>query len=214
MTTVDEVVDTLLELEEGDRNWIISQLSAAQRTRLSAQLGSDAQEATEVTAPDVAAPVAVSPRSQSSQSQAQPSQSQPSPSQPLQSQPSHSSPIAVDTADADRARLAAAPAVQLSDILRREPAWIVHAVLQTQPRDRAQDVLANLPHGTRSEVARVAASHVPLTAAVTMVLVRAAASRLRGADPSIRASRFDRLVDSMRLRLSRLPRLPRLRGNA
>ncbi len=197
MTSVDDVVDTLLELEQGDRDWILAQLSAVQRSKLSAQLGRGAD-----VGPVASKPVATAPAALASVAAA--------PLTRPSAGASHAQPGDM-AADADLARLAAAPAAQLSDILRREPAWIVHAVLQAQSRDRAQDVLANLPQGTRSEVARIAHSHVSLTPAVTRFLVRAAAARLRGSDPAIRASRFDRLVDSMR---SRLSRRPRLRGHA
>lgn len=187
MTTVEEVVDTLLELGESDRRWIMVQLSPVQRSRLAAQLDQASPE-TQRASP---AHTASSPHSTASSPATTPAQV------PLSSV----APAPEVASDGDVERLSKAPAAQLGEILKREPAWIVHALLSGQPRGGSRDVLAHLPQSTRFELARLAHSGAILTPAVMQFLRHAAASRLQGGNGTQRASRFDRLVDAMRLRL-------------
>lgn len=208
MTSVQDIVDALLELDASDRGWIMEQLSPAQRQRLAAQLQDDAgNESTSTgiaaaTAPASAVPTPApmpTPRSTSTHNSTSATAAAPKPG------------LAIPEicGDADLARLMGGSATQVAEIVRREPAWVVQALLGTMSRERSQDVLAQLPPSTRSEVARFASSDSVLTPAVTRFLAHAAARRLHGIDTAVRASRFDRLVDTMRARLRWMPRVRR-----
>lgn len=198
MTSVEDIVDTLLELEPSDRSWIMEQLTPAQRERLAAQLRDDEHESTPASARGRPLSNAGAPVSAPADARG-----------PDRERGHESAQLPERSYDADLLRLSKAAPAQLAGIVRREPAWIVHALLSGQPRERSHDVLALLPPGTRSEVARLATSEIALTPAVTRFLVGAAAARLQGPDDALRASRFDRLVDTMRSRLQRMPRLRR-----
>lgn len=204
MTSVQDIVDALLELDASDRGWIMEQLSPAQRQRLAAQLQDGAgSESTSTGVAAARAPASAvptpTPRSTSTHDSTSATAAAPKPG------------LATPeiSGDADLARLMGASATQVAEIVRREPAWIVQALLGAMPRERSQDVLTQLPPSTRSEVARFASSGSVLTPAVTRFLVHAAARRLYGIDTAVRASRFDRLVDTMRARLRWMPRVRR-----
>jgi hypothetical protein len=199
MTSVQDIVDTLVELEAGDRGWIMEQLSAAQRQRLAAQLNDEPRRSAAADRPP-AQPTRSEPATMSAPASAAP---------PASATPSTSAvPASQPREEPEVVQLSRVSAQQLADIVRREPAWVVQAVLAPLPRERRQDVLAHLSPGIRAELARVAATE-SITPAVRRFLLKAAARRLNGSDSAVRDSRFDRLVDTMRSRLRWLPRLRR-----